>query len=906
VNSQTRKRLYLVDGTALAYRSHFALSRAGLLTKDGKPTGATFGFANTLRTLIEKEKPDYLVVAFDTGGETVRHRALPTYKATREKAPDEMISQFPWIERVAECYGAVVLKKPGVEADDILATLARRGDAAGFEVILVTGDKDFAQLVNPNIKMLVLSRPDAPAQLLDEKGVEERFGVPPHRIVDYLALMGDASDNVPGVRGVGEKTSAELVRKFGRAEDVLERVAEIEREKLRNAVIEHAGAVRLAKQLVTLDTNIPDLPSMEDLHVHRIDASSLRQLFKDLDFNNLIATLPRDAAPAHSERREYHLVADAAQLKDLCRRLAAVKRFAVDTETTGLDALQCRIVGISFAVQPFEAWYVPLNADPPVLPGGAPAILAALKPILEDPSIGKVGQNSKYDALVLGETGIRVAPIEFDTMLASYCVAPAGRAHNLDALAMRYFNLQKIPTEALIGTGKSQITMAQVPVDQVAEYACEDADVTIRLVEPLSKELASAGTEKLFYELEMPLLPVLIDMERKGVRIDAELLKTFSKTLATEQSRLEEEIYRLAGCHFQIGSTKELGTILFERMRLHEAVGRRTARKTKTGYSTDADVLDELAAVAPIAARVLEYRQVTKLQNTYVDTLPELINKKTGRVHTTFRQAVAATGRLSSDNPNLQNIPIRTQLGREIRRAFVPDPGHVLVSADYSQIELRLVAHFSGDPVLRSAFEKGEDIHKRTASVVFGVAPEFVTTELRSRAKAINFGIIYGMGPQRLARETGMTVPEARKFIDSYFSRLPRVRAFLDETLAKAQSTGYAETLAGRRRAIPELRSEEPRVRANGENMAVNTPIQGSAADIIKIAMVQLHTRLRNEGVRAAMILQVHDELVVEAAAEDADRAADYTRECMENAVRLSVPLHVDLGRGANWLEAHG
>ncbi|MFN0204714.1 MAG: DNA polymerase I [Planctomycetota bacterium] len=908
MTSSNKKRLYLIDGTALAYRSHFALAQTALITVSGQPTGATFGFANSMRALIDKEKPDYLVVAFDTGGETQRHKSLPTYKATREKAPDEMVAQFPWIERVAEGYGARVLKQEGIEADDILATLARRAAESGFEVFLVTKDKDFAQLVNDDIKMYILPEKFSAAQIWDDKGVEDKFGVPPRLIVDYLSLVGDSSDNIPGAKGVGALTAPKLLKEFGSVEAILEAA---ERGKLKTPVMskniaDSASAVKLAKTLITLNINVPDLPKIEDLRSHQIDGNALRELFKELDFNNLINTLPKEAGARTAVHENYHLVRDAEMFRKLCDQLKGTGRFAFDTETTGLDALQCEIVGISFSWRPEEAWYVPLKVDPPVLPGGAAEVLSQLKPMLEDPKIIKVGQNCKYDSLVLGERGIRVAPLGFDTLIASYCIAPGSRAHNLDALALRYFNLQKIPTSALIGTGKAQITMDLVPVEKVAEYACEDADVTFRLVEPLEKELISAGTDKLFYNLEMPLVPVLIEMERRGVKINVEMLKTFSKMLSAEQTRLENEIYELASGRFQINSTKELGVILFERMRLHEAIGRKNARKTKTGYSTDAEVLEELAAVAPIAAKVLEYRQVTKLQNTYLETLPTLVNKKTGRVHTTFRQTVAATGRLSSDNPNLQNIPIRTALGREIRRAFVPEEGNILISADYSQIELRLVAHFSGDPVLKSAFERGEDIHKRTASVVFGVMPELVTHELRSRAKAINFGIIYGMGPQRLARETGMTVPEAKKFIDAYFERLPKVRAFLDETLAKAESLGYAETLAGRRRQIPELQSNEPRVRANAENMAVNTPVQGSAADIIKEAMIELDRALLINKIRGGMILQVHDELVLEVHEDDAEPASALMRECMEKAHPLSVPLKVDLAKGHNWLLAHG
>lgn len=862
----------------------------------------------TLRALIDKEKPDRLIVAFDAGGETERHRLHPTYKATRDAPEEAFLSQLPMIERIAAGYGATVLKERGIEADDILGTMARRGEAAGMLVSIVTMDKDLAQLVNPNVTLYILPKFGNAVQTLDEKAVEEKFGVPPRQMIDYLALVGDTSDNIPGAKGVGPVNAAKLLKEFESCDGVVEAAknGKMKASAIRENIVASADAVALAKRLVTLDLDVPRLPAIADVAEPAPDVAALRAIFKQYEFNQLLQSLPVEPPPPHNETRNYRLVRDAAAFEELMLELRAAPRFAVDTETTGLDALQCEIVGISFSTAPLQAWYVPLKIDPPVLPGARDEAIAKLKPILEDPTIDKIGQNTKYDALVLGQLGVRVSPIAFDTMIASFCIAPHERAHNLDALALRYFNLTKIPTTDLIGTGKTQTTMDAAPVEKVCEYACEDADVTFRLADALEPELRAAGAERLFYDLEMPLVPVLIDMERRGVKIDVSMLQQLSKILVAEQIRLEQEIYKLSGGPFKINSPKELGIILFERMRLHEAVGRRNARKTKTGYSTDAEVLDELAAVAPIAAKVLEYRQVTKLQNTYVETLPGLVNKQTGRVHTTFRQTVAATGRLSSDNPNLQNIPIRTALGREIRRAFVPEPGYLLISADYSQIELRLVAHFSGDPVLKNAFDRGEDIHKRTASVVFNVAPDFVTSELRSRAKAINFGIIYGMGPQRLARETGMTIPEAKKFIDAYFERLPRVRAFLDETLQKADATGYAETLAGRRRKIPELKSEEPRARANAENMAVNTPVQGSAADIIKKAMIDLDAALVREKIDGGMILQVHDELVVEVRERDAANAERLMRECMENAYKLSVPLKVDVGKGKNWIEAHG
>ncbi len=901
------KRLFLLDGTALAYRSHHAMSRSRLTDRSGNPTGAVFGFTNTILRLLREESPDHLAVCFDPPGRTFRHEAYAEYKATRQKMPDELVAQMPVLRQVVRALGFPVLELPGYEADDVLATVARRAEAEGAHVFLVTGDKDLFQLVTDRVSIYnVMGRGSDAAEVLDPAGVERKFGVPPDRVADVLALMGDASDNVPGVRGIGPKTAVELVKRFGGLEQVLARADEIEKPGVRDAIREHAETARLSWSLVHIPADAPVPFSFDDAAVGPPDDAVLRPLFEELDFRRFLSEIPHGTPPAEAGRT-YRTVNTPAELDALAAALRAAGRFVFDTETTGTDPLRCEPVGLSFAVRPKEAWYVPLNRVPTLF-GGAPGtdvapVLEALRPVLEDPAVGKCGQNSKYDLLVLRTAGVRVRGLVHDTMLLSFLLDPQERTHNLDDLALRHLDIRKIPTTALIGKGKDQVTMAEIPVERVAEYACEDADATLRVLHALESRLAGDGREGLYRDVEIPLVEVLADMEERGIRVDVDALSAMAASLAEREARLTAEIRDLAGEDFNVNSTQQLGIILFERLKVQ---GSRRAKRTKTGYRTDVETLEPLAD-APIVAKVLEYRGCAKLRSTYLEPIPRLVNPRTGRVHTSYSQIGAITGRLSSYDPNLQNIPVRTEEGRAIRAAFVPgEPGWRLVSADYSQIELRVLAHLAKDPGFIDAFRSGEDIHRATAARVFGLLPGAVTPEMRARAKAINFGVIYGMGEQRLARETGITPAEAREFIDAYFRTYPRVRAYHEEQLAKALECGYVETILGRRRHIrDELLSPQGGIAANARNNAINTPIQGSAADIVKLAMLEVHRRLAKSGLRAALLLQVHDELLAECPAEEVEDLTALLRDAMQGVLPLDVPLVVDVGSGASWLEAH-
>jgi DNA polymerase-1 len=737
--------------------------------------------------------------------------------------------------------------------------------------------------------------------------VRALWGVEPAQVADVLALMGDASDNAPGVPGIGEKTAKKLVAQFGDVERVLAQGPSASSPKIAAALRDHADLARLTRRLVEIKRDVPGLPSVDALAYAGPDRAAAEAFFREFEFKGLAEAF---APPRAALARDYRTVATAEELDRLVAELAAAPLVSVDTETTSLKPLEAALVCVSLSAADGVAWCVPLRADPPVVPDApdAPfrgaAVLARLKPFLEDPRPTKCGQNAKYDALVLRRHGVRLRGLVTDTMIASYLIDPSRREHNLDALTLDRFGHRKIRTDELIGRGKDELTMDLVPLEHLAEYACEDADFTRRLAAAFLPELDEKGLRKLHDEVELPLLDVLADMEETGVRVDRPLLRKLAAEWAAVAEKLAEEIRVLADDPgFNPGSPKQLGELLFDRMKVHEAVGYRPKR-TKTGYATGQEILEELGDV-PLVGKILEWRSTAKLVSTYVAPLPELAGED-GRIHTHFNQAVAATGRLSSSDPNLQNIPIRTERGRRIRKAFLPtDADGVLISADYSQIELRLLAHFSEDEALVGAFRAGRDIHRETAARVFGMKPEDVDPGVRSRAKAVNFGVLYGMGPQRLARETGLTIDEAKAFIERYFDAFPRIRGYLDGLKESARRLGYATTILGRRRPIPDLGSPNGMLRSQAENMAVNTPIQGSAADLIKVAMVRVHRRLAESGLRTKLVLQVHDELVLDAPAAEAERAERLTAECMEGVAALQVPLKVDVGRGPSWLEAH-
>jgi DNA polymerase I len=933
-----RQRIHLVDAPGLFYRAHFAFVNRPLTTSHGQDVGATFGFINTLLGLIHEERARHLAVTFDSRGPTFRHQRYGAYKATRPPMPPELAAQVPLIERTVAAFGLTALAEEGMEADDLIGSLTRAAHAADWDVVIVSADKDFAQLIGEGVRQFVPSRGREPAHWIDADVVQAKWGVDPEQFVDYLALTGDASDNVPGVRGIGAKTAARLLQERGSLDAIYGDLSRVEPAGVRAKLAEGEEVAHLSRELVRIRTDLAT-PALDLLVVPDPTARvELRALLEELEFRQLTRRLfPSRAAPESTQPgpvpaepaaqlsleaaprgapstpvaapiavrggwgERYTAVRDAAALAAIVGRYPREgpggPLVAVDTETDSLNPQTARLVGVSLAWAPGEAWYVPVGHKA----GSNLAVedvARILSPLLGNPGITKAGQNLKFDLRVLAAHGIAVCGPLLDTMVASYLRDPDAR-HGLDALAAEFLGHRKVAIEELIGSGREQISMAEVAIERVAPYACEDVDAVLRLLPPLEALLRAQGARDLFDRIEMPLVPVLADMESAGILVDVGLLKAFGGTLARRMERIEGEVHALAGVVFNINSTQQLQKVLFEDLKL------RPRRKTKTGLSTGQEVLEELAVDHPLPSKVLEYRQLAKLRGTYAEVLPKLVDARTGRIHTEFHQTVTATGRLSSSNPNLQNIPIRTDLGREIRRAFTAPAGSCLVSADYSQIELRLLAHLSGDQDLIEAFRAGADIHRATAARVFGVRPEQVDPAMRARAKVVNFGVLYGMGAQRLAREQGISVKEATRFIAEYFEKLPGVKAFIDRCVAEARRRGYAETLLGRRRYLPDLASARPQLRAAAERMAVNTPVQGSAADLMKLAMVRVHARLAREHPRARLLLQVHDELVLEVSAASLEAVTAIVAAEMSSVLELLVPLRVDTGAGRDWYEAH-
>jgi DNA polymerase-1 len=906
------EKLFLIDGANLAYRSFFAFMRHPLVSSKGLNTSGAFGFTQTILKLIEDEKPDYLAVVWDTEGETERSRVYPEYKATRSKMPEEMEDSLPYIARIVDGFRIPQILVDGAEADDVIGTLAVKAADRGLDVYIVSFDEDFLQLVRPNLRLYNLRKGWDELEVVGPEETRAKYGVGPDRIRDLLALTGDPSDNIPGVKGVGDKTAIELIAEHGSLEGVIAHAAEIKRKNVREALLGGgAESARLSYRLVTIDTNLPVELDLEALRRRDPDAEALIPIFLELEFSQFIQRIPGRAA--REVEVDYRIVRDEAALDEMIARLERSAEFAFDTETTGLDPLEADIVGFSFSCEEGKAYYVPtytpgipgtLFSRPHVDEPWLRRVVARLKPLLEDPGRRKGGQNVKYDILALSRYGVNVRGISFDTMIESYICDPSLRQHNLDALALRYLNLRKTATEELIGKGKGRISMLDLPLEEVARYAAEDADFTLRLHKVFEPKICGLALERLYQNVEVPLISVLARMERAGVKIDSEVLARLSREFEARLDALAEEVHAAAGERFNLDSPKQLATVLFEKLEVQKKLGVRV-KKLKTGYSTDAAILEQLTD-HPVVAKIMEYRSLRKLKGTYLDALPALVGRD-GLLHTSFNQAVAATGRLSSSDPNLQNIPIRGEEGRRIRAAFIPRAKeNAILSADYSQIELRVLAHVTEDPTLIETFRRGEDVHRATAARVFGLPAEDVGPDLRSKAKVVNFGIIYGMGPQRLARETGMSVEEAVRFIEQYFDKFPGIRRYMDETVAHCERTGYVQTILGRRRLIPEIVSTNPRMRAQARNMAINTPIQGSAADLIKVAMVEIDRRLEEGGFAGRMILQVHDELVFDVPEAELDRVQALVRDSMENVFPgFKVPLKVDVGVGKNWLEAH-
>ncbi len=908
--------LYLIDGSAVVYRTHFAFSRTSLTGPSGQPVGATYGVALFINSLLNREDLDSAVCVFDTKEPTFRHEIFPEYKATRQKMPDELAAQLEGIKGMIEAMGITVIEKPGFEADDLIGTLAVSAAEKGMDVLILSGDKDFGQLVNEKIHLLVPLGKGEGLQEMDADGVCQKWGVQPEKIIDFMGLKGDSSDNVPGVPKVGDKTAAQLIDQFGSLDEVLKRAEEVTKPALKKNLIEYAEQARLSRKLVTIDTSVPVDLSVDQLARRDLDQERLMEIYRGFGFHSLMEKL-EIKEPETSDNLQYQAVTSVEKLDELIEIFKKGDPLSVDLETTSVFPMEAEIVGFSFSVNESEAYYVPacggnfpessenITRLGQTVPGETKWVIGKLRKLFEDKNTAKCGQNLKYDALVLCCYGISMKGIEFDSMIASYIIDPSRRQHNIDSLALQYLNFKKIPTSELIGVGKKQISMADVPLDKITQYACEDADIARRLTILLEDEIHKEKLGDLFRKIEMPLLPVLLEMEYNGVALDAGLLSEMSAEMSGKLEELTDEIYNLAGLEFNINSTKQLQHILFEKL------GLKPVKKTKTGYSTDVEVLEKLASQDPLPKTLLEYRQFQKLKSTYVDALPQMINPVTGRVHTSFNQTVAATGRLSSSDPNLQNIPIRTELGGQIRKAFVPGGSSmVLLSADYSQIELRLVAHISGDEELISAFHEGSDIHKITAAKIMNVPPEEVSPEMRRSAKAINFGIIYGMGDWGLSERLGIPVATAADFRKHYFETYPGVRAYMDNIIEQARKEKRVSTLMGRHRLLPDIDAKNRNMREFAERIAINTPIQGTAADMIKIAMIRVQERLKRMAspmfpTPAKMILQVHDELLFEVEKDYLEEVKQAVREEMENAMELKVPVVVDLGTGDNWLEAH-
>jgi DNA polymerase I len=936
------EKLFLLDGMALIYRAFFAMQRTPRFNSKGLNTSAILGFANTLYDLLKNEKPSHIGVAFDTMAPTARHEGYAEYKANRERMPEDLSISIPYIKRLIHAFNIPTLYVDGFEADDVIGTLAKEGEKAGFKVYMVTPDKDFGQLVSENIFIYKPAKAGEKPVIMGPKEVCEKFGIAnPLQVIDMLGIMGDSADNIPGIPGIGEVGAKKLLAEYGSVEGVLENVGNIKNDNIRNKVEQGRDLAIMSKQLATIILDVPIEFNETHLHLDHPNVEELKSLFEELEFrqfaqriftdlslgdgSSLPAAKPEKTAKApqtsaapdlfsdmspeeagmkgdystiESTLHDYSLVSSDKEIEALLGILSKSPGFCFDSETTGLDTVSAELVGLSFSIEPGKGWYVAI----PVERTHAQSILDRFKPLFEDARIEKTGQNMKFDIQMLANYGIEVKGKLFDTMLAHYLLEPDMR-HNMDLLSETYLRYKPVSIETLIGKkGKGQLDMRQVALDQVKEYAAEDADITLQLRTVFEPRLNESGTRKLFDEIEMPLVPVLARMEQEGVKLDSAALAEFSIQLGHEITLVQTQIWEMAGGSFNIQSPRQLGEILYEKLKITENV-KKTATKQ---YSTAEDVLLKLAHRHPIVQLVLDYRSLTKLKSTYVDTLPLLVSPVTGRIHTSYNQAVAATGRLSSNNPNLQNIPIRTERGREIRKAFVPrNEEFTLLSADYSQIELRIIAAISKDAAMIEAFKKGMDIHAATAANIYGITPEEVSRDQRRNAKSVNFGIIYGISAFGLSENLGIPRKEAAEIIEQYFIKFPGIKAYMDSTILSAREKGYVETIRGRRRSIRDINSANGVMRGFAERNAINAPIQGSAADMIKIAMINIQDEFLKRNLKSRMIMQVHDELVFDVHLNEVETVKPIVQSLMVTAIPLDVPVEVEMNTGGNWLEAH-
>ncbi len=892
-----KKELFLIDGSAYLYRAFHAIRN--LSNSKGLPTNATFGFTRMLLKLIKERNPDYIAMFFDVKGPTFRHDMYDQYKATRPPMPEDMAQQIPWIKKVVTAFGIPIVEKQGFEADDLIGTCARLGEEKGFSTIMVTGDKDFMQLVTDHC---VIYDP-MKDKTIDREAIKTDFNLSPTQIIDMLGLAGDTSDNIPGVPGVGPKNAMKLLKEHGSIQGIYDNLDALKGKKaLHKKLSDNRDQAFLSRRLVAIDQHV-DIPFViEDFKAVAPDDKALSNLFKTLEFRQLQEEFTPKITPI---KKTYICLTDLDDIKKELNHAKQAGRFAIDTETTSQHPMLAELVGISFSYRPHHAFYIPVGhvafGNEKFVQPDRQAVLDILKPLLEDQTIHKVGQNIKYDYIVLFRCGISMQGMIFDTMIASHLLTPSHRGHSLDHIALTLLGHKTIKYEDMVGKGKNKITFNEVEIEKAVDYAAEDADITLLASQILEEQIQKNDLTPLMQNIEMPLVPVLARMEMAGIKVDKDKLSHLSRIFEQELSTIEEEIFSLAGERFNINSSQQLGTILFEKLKL--PVQKKT--KKKTGYSTDINVLTTLAQSHELPALIVRHRSLGKLKSTYTDALQQLVHPQTGRIHTSFNQSITATGRLSSSDPNLQNIPIRTPEGKEIRAAFIPEKGHVLVAADYSQIELRILAHCAEDAILIDAFTRDEDIHTRTATEVFNALPGFITPELRRQAKAINFGIVYGMGAFKLSKELDISRKMAQTYIDNYFARYSGVKTYIDTTIAKAKETGEVTTLLGRKRRLEDINATNANMRGFAERMAINTPIQGSAADLIKLAMIRMEKALLDKKMASRMLLSVHDEILFEVPKKEVETLMALAREVMETVFDLKVPLKVNMDVGTSWAEAH-